>query len=1117
MFINLFLSLKTGNSNQRWGVICEMDWDLTNADIICKELKFGPAIRVPTGSKYGECEGNCPKWLSRVKCYGSESKFETCDHDDWGTWGCRNTGMTASVECSESGRIQTRLLLGGRVPWEGRLVVKNLYGQLGFVCKDASFQKEEADVACKGLGYPGGAIEFRTQTFVFTRSYLPTVMNNINCKGDEESLWDCEGAPSKSDQFGEDSVFCRTAQTVSLRCDAKSAIEDEWEVCKDSFCDCNKEDKSVTCPNVVHEYAVMDPSWFFPSDAETLKFVKSQMESQGNFHINKNFYKMLAKNTALKSMQFDAKEQRSCVFNYDARSIMTIYNRKPDNIVDAFEKKSYTPPELIALGGQNKHCYVKPSDTDVCTDKLNCYRQCGTPLYVDDLEATVRALEMDTQKVHSFYQDLADLTIFDAESIKKVEIYAQTVFLNTEFRMPRENIKIVTRHFEVGFDADIKNGDHSLTDCSQGIYLENQRYYLVLTGAGNAKLEVWAESLNLQWKLQNCKLLQQGIPEQMLSDEYSLSSTLTCAKYIYKSFDGQVSDEAKNFIHTIVNYVKSESLERLSDANKADSFTAFIYVDSGEYLEELSQADANSATDEQVRFVPWLSSAVLSEVSEKWTELLGNTDKQLKNNIEKNVAVAGAKAAVSRSVNELEAAKLQAEVSLKSIELAQDKYETARENLNTTREAFEKGIQKKIEEEAAEKTFGILKAVVGFIGGALSAATDPISGVLDVLDSLADLAQALLEVHQMVKAVDSWISDQQAIVDSIVDPTTVDPKEYEDKVKFVDKVATLTVSVGAWEKMRAVTDAKIDPSIDGATDYQVALHEVAIYGKMLTLETIRNAKQARRIMELQSHVRSHKMISNTIESTQDWEDPDNYKMKDWTRKQAFKQKVVVTDVVKTYCEAYFYSHFQECDADQYVLPRDSIPDIQRKITEITIERLTSTSGFCAAPSRFQHKVIEINDEKRIKELKDTKALKISQEEVQNLFEATLERIRLTRVEVWLLGVTSPGEHDELAIRISQTGVFYDTFRRKRYAFTAEKPTSISFKYKPKTNVITREPEVDEDFKQVYMNPAPLGDWSISVPDGVGANDKMNFEGLDKIEVKFFGSSIDCSTKKKSFN
>ncbi|XP_020556642.2 scavenger receptor cysteine-rich type 1 protein M130-like [Oryzias latipes] len=64
-------------SNNSWSSVCEDDFDLLDAEVVCRELGCG-APSVLQGALYGEAEA--PKWNKEFLCEGHESSLLDCNH-----------------------------------------------------------------------------------------------------------------------------------------------------------------------------------------------------------------------------------------------------------------------------------------------------------------------------------------------------------------------------------------------------------------------------------------------------------------------------------------------------------------------------------------------------------------------------------------------------------------------------------------------------------------------------------------------------------------------------------------------------------------------------------------------------------------------------------------------------------------------------------------------------------------------------------------------------------------------------------------------------------------------------------------------------------------------------
>ncbi|KAL0992696.1 hypothetical protein UPYG_G00096910 [Umbra pygmaea] len=198
--------------HDKWGTVCDDDWDILDAQVVCNQLRCGSAVSAPKNAFFGQ--GSDPTWMDNVKCSGSERDLKQCPHNGFGREDCSHS-EDAGVICSADPNIRLANVSGlcsGRVE-----VYKE--GQWGTVCDD-NWDINDAEVVCKQLGCvtaisaPGGAY--------FGQGSDPIWMDDVRCSGNESTLSNCSHHTKHDCNHNEDagvvcSGFTLKAPTLSSR------------------------------------------------------------------------------------------------------------------------------------------------------------------------------------------------------------------------------------------------------------------------------------------------------------------------------------------------------------------------------------------------------------------------------------------------------------------------------------------------------------------------------------------------------------------------------------------------------------------------------------------------------------------------------------------------------------------------------------------------------------------------------------------------------------------------------------------------------------------------------------------------------------------------------------
>ncbi|XP_078586198.1 scavenger receptor cysteine-rich domain-containing protein DMBT1-like [Branchiostoma floridae x Branchiostoma japonicum] len=252
------------NGTGRWGSVCDDNFDLQDADVVCRQLGFGAALEVKLAGHFGEGSGNV--WLDEVACRGNETDLGDCPADSWGRSDCSHK-EDAGVVCADKSAIR---LFGGHVPWEGRLEVRpGEKSEWGVVC-NTGWTEAAAGVVCRQMGYTGG----------MTSSGLPGVgegrgqiwLGDVTCSGDETNILSCGfiWKPSDCDPSQDVQIICTGAVSARLvggqnasegRVEVRPGNGDWGTVCDDGFDD---RDAQVVCRQLGYRNGVARVGGVFP-------------------------------------------------------------------------------------------------------------------------------------------------------------------------------------------------------------------------------------------------------------------------------------------------------------------------------------------------------------------------------------------------------------------------------------------------------------------------------------------------------------------------------------------------------------------------------------------------------------------------------------------------------------------------------------------------------------------------------------------------------------------------------------------------------------------------------------------------------------------------------------
>ncbi|XP_023564346.1 antigen WC1.1-like [Octodon degus] len=168
-----------------WGTICDDNWDLRDAHVVCRQLGCGVALNATVSSHFGQGSGDI--WLDELNCTGEETHVWKCSSQSWGQHDCWHK-EDAGIICSE--------FLALRVVSEDQQCAGWLEvfynGTWGSVCR-SPMEDMTLSVICRQLGCgDSGTLNTSVPAREGSR---PHWVDGIQCQKTDVSLWQCPSDP----------------------------------------------------------------------------------------------------------------------------------------------------------------------------------------------------------------------------------------------------------------------------------------------------------------------------------------------------------------------------------------------------------------------------------------------------------------------------------------------------------------------------------------------------------------------------------------------------------------------------------------------------------------------------------------------------------------------------------------------------------------------------------------------------------------------------------------------------------------------------------------------------------------------------------------------------------
>uniref|UniRef100_A0A3Q4HP17 SRCR domain-containing protein n=1 Tax=Neolamprologus brichardi TaxID=32507 RepID=A0A3Q4HP17_NEOBR len=175
--------------NNSWGTVCDDNWDLNDAQVVCRELNCGTALGAPPFAQFGAGTGQI--WLDNVTCSGNENSLTECQAKDERKLQSVPIRLTGSGLTRCSGRVE--------------VFYNNIWGT---VC-DNGWDVNDAQVVCRQLNC-GTALQALPSAY-FGAGTGQIWFSYMTCSGNENSLTECQHSGFGTNNCGHQQdagVFC---------------------------------------------------------------------------------------------------------------------------------------------------------------------------------------------------------------------------------------------------------------------------------------------------------------------------------------------------------------------------------------------------------------------------------------------------------------------------------------------------------------------------------------------------------------------------------------------------------------------------------------------------------------------------------------------------------------------------------------------------------------------------------------------------------------------------------------------------------------------------------------------------------------------------------------------
>jgi hypothetical protein len=408
------------------------------------------------------------------------------------------------------------------------------------------------------------------------------------------------------------------------------------------------------------------------------------------------------------------------------------------------------------------------------------------------------------------------------------------------------------------------------------------------------------------------------------------------------------------------------------------------------------------------------------------------------------------------------------------------------------------------------------KATTATVAAAAAAgeAADQVGKLKDALESLATMIQSLQAMYAFTERV------AQAAAN------------YDDAGGLVAQIQDTSIplvsgpaATAQWQIYQAtaesVMQAPIDAGIEYASDVKLAIDTVSLRGQALVAAQVAavQAGQDFAAASLRSHLAhiEQAQMETYVSGLLEGEKPLAVLVQGFYQRYV-DAKSALFAALAGYRASYAYWALRPSSVDPSIA--DDVGTLGAGVAQISsvkMDTATALAAFSQSPPQTLHsKTIVIDSEEALESLRTQGQVQLFVTDGDPTF-ANYDRVRLTRVRVWLEGALPAGRNKSVTIVITTTGTYRDRLNGASFQFAAQ-PMSREFSYRvgggagdtPDWTFDTGEHgyveidgEVDHEVSFAYFEPTPFTSWTFSIVDPGG----LDLTKVSMLTVDLAGSVI----------